>query len=64
LLRSRQDDFRKAITRKLLAYALGRAPTLPDVDAADGIASTLKSRGDGLGTLVELITASTAFQSK
>ena len=64
LLRSRQDDFRKALARKMLAYALGRALTLNDRDAADALIPTLRSRGDGLGTLVELITASAAFQSK
>jgi len=64
LLRSRQDDFRKALLRKVLAYALGRALTLEDLAAADALAPQLSKRGDGLGTLVELITASEAFQSK
>jgi len=64
LLRSRQDDFRKALLRKVLAYALGRSLTLEDLAAADDLAPSLKLRGDGLATLVELITASAAFQSK
>ena len=64
LLKSRQDDFRKALLRKVLAYALGRSLTLDDLEAADDMAPTLKARGDGLATLVELITASAAFQSK
>ncbi|WP_254512587.1 DUF1592 domain-containing protein [Anatilimnocola floriformis] len=64
LLRTRQDDFRKALLRKTLAYSLGRSLTLDDLEAADSLAPTLKSRGDGLATLVELITASAAFQSK
>lgn len=64
LLRTRQDDFRKTLLRKVLAYALGRSLTLEDLAAADELAPTLKSRGDGLATLVEVITASTPFQSK
>ena len=64
LIRTRQDDFRKALLRKVLAYSLGRSLTLNDLEAADSLAPTLKSRGDGLATLVELITASAAFQSK
>ena len=64
LLKSRQDDFRKALLRKVLAYSLGRSLTLEDLEAADHLAPALKKRGDGLTTLVELITASAAFQSK
>jgi mono/diheme cytochrome c family protein len=64
LLKSRTDDLRKALARKLLAYALGRSLTLDDLEAADSLAPTLKKRGDGLATLVELIAASAAFQSK
>jgi hypothetical protein len=64
LLRTRQDDFRKALLRKVLAYALGRSLTLEDLAAADELAPALKNRGDGLATLVEVITESAAFQSK
>ncbi len=64
LLRTRHDDFRKTLLRKVLAYALGRSLTLEDLAAADELAPKLKERGDGLATLVEVITASTAFQSK
>lgn len=64
LLRTRKADFRKALLRKVLAYALGRSLTLEDLAAADDLAPTLEKRGDGLATLVELITASAAFQSK
>jgi hypothetical protein len=64
LLQNRQDDFRRALVRKVLAYALGRALTLEDLAAADALAPQLAQRGDRLGTLVELIAASEAFQSK
>lgn len=64
LLRSRQSDLRKAMLRKVLAYALGRSLTLDDLEAADSLAPSLQTRGDGLATLVELVVASAAFQSK
>lgn len=64
LLQSRLDDFRTALLRKVLAYALGRSLTLDDLAAADDLAPTLKARGDGLATAIELISASAAFQSK
>jgi len=64
LARSRADDFRRAIARKLMAYALGRGLTLEDVAAADALAPKLQERGDRLGALLELIAASEAFQSK
>ena len=53
-----------SVDHPLLAYALGRSLTLEDLAAADELAPKLKERGDGLATLVEVITASTAFQSK
>lgn len=64
LLKSKPDEFRKALLRKVMTYALGRSLTLEDLEAADDLAPSLKKRGDGLATLVELITASAAFQSK
>ena len=64
LSRSKADDFRRAISRKVLAYALGRSLTLNDVAAADAIAPMLKARGDRLGALIELIAVSEVFQSK
>lgn len=63
-LRTKHADFRRALSRKMLSYALGRSLTLYDQEAADLLAQHLPERGDGLGTLVELITASETFQSK
>ncbi len=64
LLRTKQADFRRALARKLLSYALGRSLTLYDRESADALAQQLPERGDGFGTLVELITASQTFRSK
>ena len=64
LLRTRKDDFRRTLLRKVMAYALGRSLTLADLEAADSLAPTLRDRGDRMGTLVELIVASEVFQSK
>jgi len=64
LLRSKADDFRRAMLRKMMAYALGRSLTLGDREAADALVPTLRERGDRLPALIELIVASEPFQSK
>lgn len=64
LLRTRADDFRRALARKLLAYALGRALTLTDVEVADALVPALRKRDDRLATLLELIASSEPFTSK
>jgi mono/diheme cytochrome c family protein len=64
LLRSKADALRRAAARKLMTYALGRTLTLTDIEAADKLAVAVRERGDGLGTLVELVTQSEAFQTR
>ncbi len=64
LIRSRPDDFRRAMVRKVMAYALGRTLSLGDVETADALVPALRARGDRLSTLIELIVASEPFQSK
>lgn len=64
LLRSKSDDFRRAMARKMMAYALGRSLTLGDIGAADALVPALRDHGDRLPALVELIAASEPFQSK
>jgi mono/diheme cytochrome c family protein len=64
LLRSKSDEFRRAMLRKVMAYALGRSLTLGDIAAADALVPTLRERGDRFPALIELITASEPFQSK
>ncbi len=64
LLRSKSDSFRRAMLRKVMAYALGRSLTLGDVGVADALVPVLRTREDRLSALIELIAASEPFQSK
>jgi hypothetical protein len=64
LLRSKSDSFRRAMLRKVMAYALGRSLTLSDIGAADALMPALRTREDRLQVLIELIVASEPFQSK
>jgi mono/diheme cytochrome c family protein len=64
LVRSKSDGFRRAMVRKVLAYALGRTLTLGDTDTADAMVPALRAREDRLPALIELIVASDPFQSK
>ena len=64
LIRSKSDDFRRAMVRKVMAYALGRTLSLGDVDTADALVPALRAREDRLSALIELIVASEPFQSK
>jgi hypothetical protein len=64
LVRSKADVLRRAVSRKLLAYALGRTLSIADVEAADALAARLRDRGDGLGDLVVMVVQSEAFQAR
>ena len=64
LVRSKADVLRRAVSRKLLAYALGRTLSIADVEAADALADRLRDRGDGLGDLVLMVVQSEAFQAR
>ena len=64
LVRSKADTIRRAVARKLLAYALGRTLNIADVEAADALATRLRDRGDGLGDLVVLVVQSEASQAR
>lgn len=64
LIRSQADLFRRALVRKLLAYALGRSLSLGDSDNVEALTQSLKAREDRLSALIELIVASDSFQSK
>jgi Protein of unknown function (DUF1585)/Protein of unknown function (DUF1588) len=64
LLRSKSYEFRRAMLRKVMAYALGRSLTLGDIEAADVLVPALRAREDRLPALIELIAASEPFQSK
>lgn len=64
LLRSRTDDLRKAVLRKVAGYALGRSLTLTDVEAMNMLLPALKKREDRLLALIELVVSSEPFQTK
>ena len=64
LIRNRADDFRRAMLRKVMAYALGRSLTLRDTEAADALVPALRDRGDKFVALIELVVGSEPFQSK
>lgn len=64
LLRAKSDSFRRALLRKVMAYALGRSLTLGDVGAADALVPALRTREDRLSALIELIVTSEPFQTK
>jgi mono/diheme cytochrome c family protein len=64
LLGSRSDDFRRAMVRKVMAYALGRTLSIGDIETADALVPPLRAREDRLSALIELIVASEPFQSK
>jgi len=63
LLLHRQDQFVRALTHKMLTYALGRPLTFADRKDVDSLARSLRQQGDGLATLVRLIVLSDAFQT-
>ena len=64
LLANRQDQFARAMTHKLAAYALGRPLTFGDRAEVDRITAALRKRGDGLLDLVFLVVKSDLFQLK
>ena len=61
LVRSKSDEFRRAMVRKLMAYALGRRLSPGDVATADALVPALRARDDRLSDLVELIVAERAL---
>ena len=62
LLAKRQDQFARAMTHKLAAYALGRSLTFGDRSQVDRVTADLRKKGDGLADLVFLIVKSDLFQ--
>jgi hypothetical protein len=64
LLTNRQDQFVRALTHKLIAYALGRPLTFGDRSQVDQITTDLRKQSDGLRDLVILIVKSDMFQLK
>ena len=60
----RQDDFVANLSRKLLAYALGRSLLLSDELTIDTMRTTLAKDGYRFGSLVEGIVTSEQFRYK
>ncbi|MCR9200007.1 MAG: DUF1592 domain-containing protein [Planctomycetaceae bacterium] len=62
LLLNRQDQFVRALTHKMLTFALGRPLTFADRRHVDRIAAQVRQQDDGLATLVRTIIRSDVFQ--
>jgi mono/diheme cytochrome c family protein len=64
LLTDRQDQFARAMVRKMTAYALGRPMSFSDRADIDSLAVQFRNDGDRLGDLIHLIINSNIFNSK
>ena len=64
LLENRQDQFARAMTHKLSAYALGRPLTFADRASVEQITADLRNKDDGLATLITLVVTSDLFRSR
>ena len=64
LLEERQDQFVRAVVRKMITYALGRPLSFSDHAEVEDLAVKFRKRDDRLGDLVHLITQSRIFNSK
>lgn len=64
LLENRQDQFVRAMVKKLLTFALGRPLAFGDLAAIDEITAGTRQRGDGLATMITTIATSPRFRSK
>ena len=64
LLAERQDQFARAMTHKLTAYALGRHLTFADHADMEELTTQFRSRKDRLRDLVHLLVQSRIFNSK
>ena len=64
LLAERQDQFARAITHKLTAYALGRHLVFADRADVEELTTQFRRRKDRLRDLVHLLVQSRIFNSK
>jgi len=64
LLKERQDQFARAMVRKMTTYALGRPLTFTDHAGIEDLTLMFRKKGDRLADLIYLITKSTIFHSK
>ena len=59
----RSDLFKRALTKKMLSYALGRRIEIMDRPEIDRILASMEEEGDGFLDLVRLIVLSESFGS-
>lgn len=64
ILASKQDQFARCLTEKMLAYSMGRTLGVSDRPHVDQIVADLKRDGAGLQDLVLQIVASEPFRTK
>lgn len=64
LLENRQDQFVRAMVKKLLTFALGRSLSFGDLASIDEITAESRRRGDGLAGMITTIATSPLFRSK
>lgn len=64
LLLNRQDQFVRAMTYKMMVYALGRPLSFADRNGIEAIAARVRQEGDGLATLIQQIATSELFLTK
>src|SRR5690606_2124037 len=62
ILAERQDDFRRALVRKVLSYALGRGLQGFDRPVIDEICDAVKADGDRFSSVISNVVRSYPFQ--
>ena len=63
MLETRKDDFRRAVARKVLSYALGRGIQGTDKAAIDQIVDGVKADGDTFNSVILNVVKSFPFQN-
>lgn len=64
LLTVKSEQFRRAVVRKVMAYALGRYLEFADRDDVNRICENISNRGDRFQDLIEQVILSEAFRTK
>src|SRR5471032_1073085 len=63
VLQTRKDDFRHAVVRKVLSYALGRGIQGTDRPAIEQIVAQVKQDGDSFNSVILNVVKSFPFQN-
>lgn len=64
ILTERRDQFRRAVVRKVMAYALGRYLEFSDRAAVDAVCESAKDNKESFQTIIEQIVLSEPFSTK